>query len=600
MSTSSRRRLAREEGRVLRVATYRRISTNEVNQPHSLEAQERSLKDYIAVHPELVFTCDYADQQTGTNNHRPGLETMLDDAATGAFDVVLFYRLDRLARSVYGFMDITNRLEAANVAVRSATEPFETMTPAGKLMAQMLASFAEFEHSILIDRILEAFETKAMKGEWLGGRAPYGYLNNKEDKSLTVQPEEAAVVRRVFSAYQTGKGAKTIAEELNRAGVTHRGGKKWYPEAVLRLLEGAVYAGLIAHGDERYPGLHEAIVSTDEMAAVAAIRSTRNRRERATRPAMGLTDYILTGVTRCGECGGSMVGTGAHGQGGSYRYYTCNLQTKRAESERCRNERVAADELEDMVTQAVLNAYQDTELFELAVSMATAQTPHQAAELDEQASSVRAAIATSQAALERYFDAFEEGALDAVSMQKRVEALETRLTAQRAELARLIEAAAELHAGGGTLVDLSAALDQVTQALSAKDGYHEKKRILGALVESVTVSKGRNVDVVLRVPTVNSSGPGQVLPGGRTRRAATHARRRQRDVESSEGGYRDPLVRRESALEWTPVRTGSHMVEVLGIEPRSVSFVVNILRAQLLRNCRGTHRQEHRSEPVAN
>ena len=275
-------------------------------------------------------------------------------------------------------------------------------------------------------------------------------------------------------------------------------------------------------------------------------------------------------------------------------------QTKRAESERCRNERVAADELEDMVTQAVLNAYQDTDLFELAVSMATAQTPHQAAELDEQANSVRAAIATSQAALERYFAAFEEGALDAVSMQKRVEAIETRLTAQRAELARLIEAAAELHAGGGTLVDLSAALDQVTQALSAKDGYHEKKRILGALVESVTVSKGRNVDVVLRVPTVNSSGPGQVLPGGRARRAATHARRRQRDVESSEEGYRDPLVRRESALEWTPVRTGSHMVEVLGIEPRSVSFVVNILRAQLLRNCRGTHHQEHRCEPVAN
>ena len=91
MSTSSRRRLAREEGRVLRVATYRRISTNEVNQPHSLEAQERSLKDYIATHPELVFACDYADQQTGTNNHRPGLEAMLDGAATGAFDVVLFY-----------------------------------------------------------------------------------------------------------------------------------------------------------------------------------------------------------------------------------------------------------------------------------------------------------------------------------------------------------------------------------------------------------------------------------------------------------------------------------------------------------------------------
>ncbi len=575
MSTSSRRRLARDDGRVLRVATYRRISTNEVNQPHSLESQERSLKDYIAVHQELVFACDYADQQTGTNNHRPGLEAMLNDATTGKFDVVLFYRLDRLARSVYGFMDITNRLEQANVAVRSATEPFETMTPAGKLMAQMLASFAEFEHSILIDRILEAYETKAMKGEWLGGRAPYGYANDKVNKSLVVLADEAVVVRRVFSAYQTGKGAKTIAEELNGAGITHRGGKKWYPEAVLRLLEGAVYAGYIAHGEDRHQGLHEAIVSPGDFAAVAAIRATRNSRERATRPAMGLTDYILTGVTKCGECGGSMVGSGAHGQGGSYRYYTCSLQTKRAESERCRNERVAADELEAMVTQAVLNAYQDSELFEMAVSMAAADAPHQTADLDEQASSMRLAIAKSETAIERYFEAFEEGTLDVAGMKKRVESLEARLAAQRAELTRLLEESAELSMGGGSLVDLSAALSEVTQALSAKDGYYEKKRILGALVDSVTVSRGRNIDVVLRVPTVDSRGPGQVLPGGRSRRVATHSKRRQSDAESSEEGYGDPgdtLVRLDSPLTWTPVRTGSQMVEVLGIEPRSVGF----------------------------
>lgn len=189
------------------------------------------------------------------------------------------------------------------------------------------------------------FLTKAMKGEWLGDRAPYGYANNKANKSLIVRDEEAAIVRRVFAAHQTGKGSKTIAEELNRAGITHRGGKKWYGEAVLRLLEGDVYAGFIAHGGDRYPGLHEAIVSAKAFAAVEANRATRNTRERAMRPVMGLTDYVLTG-----ECGGSMVGSGAHGHGGSYRYYTCNLQTKCAECERCRNERVAADELEASVT----------------------------------------------------------------------------------------------------------------------------------------------------------------------------------------------------------------------------------------------------------
>ncbi len=168
-SRSRGRGQRREEKAETRVVTYRRISTNEVNQPHSLEAQERSLNEYIARTPGLVRVGDYFDMETGTKTERPGLRALLDAAAGGRFDLVLFYRTDRLSRSVLGFMEILESLSAYGVAPRSATEPFETMTPAGKLMAQMLASFAGFEHDVMMDRILEGYTAKFLKGEWLRG-----------------------------------------------------------------------------------------------------------------------------------------------------------------------------------------------------------------------------------------------------------------------------------------------------------------------------------------------------------------------------------------------------------------------------------------------
>ena len=109
-SRSRGRSERREEKAVTRVVSYRRISTNEVNQPHSLEAQERGLSEYIARTPGLVRVGDYFDMETGTKTERPGLQALLAAAADGGFDLVLFYRTDRLSRSVLGFMEVLESL----------------------------------------------------------------------------------------------------------------------------------------------------------------------------------------------------------------------------------------------------------------------------------------------------------------------------------------------------------------------------------------------------------------------------------------------------------------------------------------------------------
>jgi len=583
-----------ETKETLRVVTYRRISTNEVNQPHSLEAQEHSLGDYIARTPGLVHVGDFYDMQTGTRTDRPGLEALLTAAQGREFDLVLFYRTDRLARSVHGFMEILQQLEEFDVALRSATEPFETMTPAGKLMAQMLASFAEFEHDVLIDRILEGFSAKALKGEWLGGRAPYGYANDREHQTLSIVPDEATTVRRIYRRYLAGLGAKAISEELNGAGVLYRGGQRWNQQAVLRLLASPTNAGLLERNDEYFPGQHEAIVSRETFDRAMALRQTKVVPDQYVKMAAGNSEFFLSGVVRCGACGGAVVGAAANSKGHHYRYYDCSMKTKRAESERCRTERVDADTLEDMVVDQLLSAYRDSDLFATAVAMAVAKTPGHVAELDEQIATAEAALAHSTTAMGRYYSAFESGELHVSELRGRLDRLQEMFDAQRDELSRLQRQRSDMAPRETALVDLAAALERIEAALSAPQSWQSKRRLVGALVESIVVSPGRQVQVTLRVPTVDSDGPSRVLPGGRPRRGRSGPRptSRHRQTARETAAVDEPpsdLISTGLTSGQTPFRLGSHMVEMLGIEPRSISFLVNILRAQLAGDCRERH-----------
>ena len=148
----------------VRVAIYSRISTDEERQPNSLEAQRVRLEAFVESQPEWRVERPYEDQFTGTVIDRPELTRLLRDAKLGKFDVLLVYRVDRLARSIRGLAQIIDELDEAGVIFRSATEPFDTGTPAGRMMVQMLGVFAEFERALIVERITAGLERKAARG----------------------------------------------------------------------------------------------------------------------------------------------------------------------------------------------------------------------------------------------------------------------------------------------------------------------------------------------------------------------------------------------------------------------------------------------------
>jgi site-specific DNA recombinase len=310
------------------MATVTRISTDEVNQPYSLEAQANGLEQFVGSQPGMTITHRFVDKASGATLDRPGLQQALDAARTGAFDVLLVYRIDRLTRSIVGLMTIVEELEAAGVALKSATEPIDTQGPVGRMLLQLLGIFAEFERSLLIDRITAGFERKAAPGEWLGGPAPYGYALDSATKTLTANADETAVVQAIFAKYVDERlGAKAIANWLNDTGRRTRSGNLWTGQAALRLLRNPVYLGKIRHDETTHDGKHDAILD-DEVFEQAQDLLDEQAAEAVDRAAA--SDYLLSGLTRCTTCcGGAYIGAGAQGKNRYYRYYVCrSRQTK--------------------------------------------------------------------------------------------------------------------------------------------------------------------------------------------------------------------------------------------------------------------------------
>jgi DNA invertase Pin-like site-specific DNA recombinase len=157
----------------VRVGIYVRHSTDDDNQPYSIDAQDTRLDAYIDSQPGWRRVKRFADDaSSGATTERPGLQQALAAAHAGLIDVLLVYRVDRFSRNLRDMVTLLDDLDQAGVSFRSATEPFDTSTPMGRMLVQMLGIFAQFERDTIIDRVIAGMERKAAKGKWKGERPP--------------------------------------------------------------------------------------------------------------------------------------------------------------------------------------------------------------------------------------------------------------------------------------------------------------------------------------------------------------------------------------------------------------------------------------------
>ena len=491
-------------GGEVRVALYLRISTDEEHQPFSLEAQEHRLRAFVESQPGWVLArSPYVDQMSGAKIERPALQRALRDASLGLYDVLLVYRVDRFARKLSVLVDLLEQLDNSGVAFRSATEPIDTSTATGRMLVQLLGVFAEFERETIIDRVVSAMERKAAKGQWVAGRHPFGYTGVKRMKGddspnyLVVDEERAPLVPVVFDLYVRKRlGAHAVATWLNDNGHRTREGGLWSHMAVLRVLHNRTYLGEVFFRDAWHIAPHPPLVDADLFAKAQQLLIERG--EDYSRRAGNASDYLLSGLVRCARCGNKYTGTVAHGRSTSYRYYTCGSRQRKG-AHGCDADRLPADALDDAVLQALLSTYRRHDLFDRAVEAVAARADDgrelRAAEL----AAVEAKIDKTAQALDKYLRAFEDDTMPEAECGRRVRELGRELNdlrARRNELAESVEEDAAVPPSPEVLAELRTRIEDAIGTGSDA----ERKALLQALVQEVSVTNREHIEPFFRVP----------------------------------------------------------------------------------------------------
>ncbi len=223
----------------MRVGVYIRVSTDEQVDGFSLAAQQ-SRCEALAVAKGWDVVQVYSDlARSGKDLKRPQYEAMIKDLEVGLIQGVIVFKLDRLSRSPKDTYTIIEQFNKFQWALCSVSESLDISSPAGVMLVQVLASFAQFERATIKARMVEGFEEKRKQGGKLGGDEAglFGYRRNALGQ-IEIDEIEAKVIRRMFELRKEGKTQKAIADILNSEyAVQRKGGKGWTQVQVNRQLQ---------------------------------------------------------------------------------------------------------------------------------------------------------------------------------------------------------------------------------------------------------------------------------------------------------------------------------------------------------------------------
>ncbi len=394
-------------------------------------AQQDRLEAYCKSQDAWRIVPRYSDQASGAALDRPGLRTALVDAAKGVYEFLLVHRVDRLSRSVRQLAQISEDLDRAGVALRSATEPFDTSSAAGKMMMHMLGVSAEFERTTIVERITAGMDRAASEGRWVVGKAPFGYVRDRGTKLLLPDPAQTVVVRRIFDYYVEDRlGSEAIAQLLNGEGLATKSGVPFSARTVIHMLSNPIYVGKVTFKGQMHPGLHDQLVSDETFARAQAILTERG--ESQARRRGHAADYLLSGLVRCGQCGRAYIGTSAKGRSRLYHYYTCSTRYRYG-TRTCGAARLPKDDLEEAVLEQMISIYRDSDLVAEALEHLRVSETEARVSVHDRIAALRQEQAGVSRAIDRYFAAFEAGTMKPAPCQERLDGLQVRQDALRAE-----------------------------------------------------------------------------------------------------------------------------------------------------------------------
>jgi site-specific DNA recombinase len=316
----------------MKVALYARVSSDEQAERQTIQAQITFLRQYTSLYNIPIYAEYLDDGVTGTIplHERPQGKKLPRDAQSHKFDSVLFYKVDRLSRSLKHLLAAHDQLAEFGVSLKSASEPFDTSTAIGRFIMAMLGSMAELERENILERTRQGHARRKAAGKYHGGVISYGF--KVIDDRLQVDEPEMGVVRMIFNKVASGATTISMAEDLNQQGVfaghkyanNHRQAI-WHPSRISKIILDRRY--------QEYVGL-EVFLQAKQV-----LENNSNRPKSLTRI------NLLRGLIKCPNCGKTMIGGQAHGRNKINCYYRCHTPG-------CKMKNFRADVYEDLIWRA--------------------------------------------------------------------------------------------------------------------------------------------------------------------------------------------------------------------------------------------------------
>lgn len=501
--------LAAEQIRLDRVAIYIRWSTEDQGEGTTLDVQTEACKAFIIsqgwkFREELIFVDDGV---SGAAMDRPALKKLRALVQRREVDCVVVYKLDRLSRSVLDMLKLVMEEWDGRCAVKSAREPIDTMTPTGKMFFYQLMSFAEWERSVIRDRMFSGRLRRAQEGKSPGFPMPFGYTRVSGGPILQ-DPAAAPVVRRIYQLYLAGHGYRMIAKLLDHEGAPTPTGGKWVEGSVLRILTNPAYMGRLVFGKTRRikgkvvnakephvvkDGVFPAIINRDEWEAVEQVRAGRSApgREEASGRAHS-SDHLLTGLLKC-SCGRSVTGIAFSTRGSEYRYYICS-GAQATGNHVCPCGNIKQPDLDDVVVGKLLTLFRTPEAKRRLVEQLTVEVK---AVHERCAASLQAAEAEVRR-LEESEKRLKRMLLDDRLTVEEYRQLQGELNEQLAEARGALRGSRKAEEGARE------ALNRDTQSTLLYDRIDEwevltvteRKQLLRQFVSQVTVFRDKKTDAI--------------------------------------------------------------------------------------------------------
>lgn len=325
-----------------RVAAYCRVSTDSEEQLGSLENQMAAFRYQVMLHDDWQLVDLYTDEGiTGTSTrHRAGFRQMIADCKAGKIDYIITRSISRFARNTMDCLNYVRELQAMGVQLYFEKEGIDTAESISEMLLTVMAAFAQEESRSISENVKWGMRKRFEAGqEW---RIPiYGYRHTEAEMYIIV-PEEAEIVREVFTRYVHGETPRMIVADMNRRGVPPPAGDCWKLLQISRMLHNEKYTGDVVlqkhyieshltHREVKNRGevplyhirnAHPAIVDQRLFAQAAAVSRMRQVKT-------GNSSYPYGTMLRCPHCGETLVHGamyplyfgGRHVQGGGWGCY---------------------------------------------------------------------------------------------------------------------------------------------------------------------------------------------------------------------------------------------------------------------------------------